>query len=163
MKNPDLRFIQSKIAEIRTALFFCSNNTVLPLAAYIVRAIKTNENNFIWFSISTGWDNNVLHQGLFPGKLEFYRKGYPFTLKIEGDVKLISGKTAVQDVMPFTLMDDDYTRVLLVSVKINRVIYKELINVRKFNLIHRVYSFMKKMLHALSTRKYSQEKWQPSV
>jgi hypothetical protein len=163
MQNPDLRFVQSKIAEIRTALFFCSNNKALPLPAYIVRAIKTNENDVIWFFISAGWHNNVFHQGLFPGKLEFYRRGYPFALKIEGDVKLISNKSAIQDLMPFTLMDDVYNGVLLVSVKINRVIYKELINVRRFNPVQRVYSFMKKMLHAIPGRKYSQEKWQPSV
>ena len=163
MLNPDLNFVQSKIADIRTALFFCGSNTILPFPAYIVSAIKTNENDLICFFVITCWDNNVFYQGLFPGKLEFYRKGYPFTLKIDGDVKLISGKTAMQDLLPFPLIDEVYNGVLLVSVKIQRVIYNELISTRKFNPVQRVYSFMKKMLRSLPGRKYSQVKWQPSL
>jgi hypothetical protein len=163
MKNQDLPFVQSKIAEIRTALFFCSNNRILPLPAYIVRTIKTNENDLIWFFISAAWDINVFHQDFFPGKLEFYKKGYPFTLKIDGEVRLISSKAAMQDVMPLPLMDEVYSGVLLVRVKIQRVIYKELISARRFNPVQSVYSFMKKILHAFPGRKYSQEKWQPSV
>ena len=60
MQSPDLTFVQLKIAEIRTAVFFCSNNTILPLPAYIVNAIKTNENHLIWFFISTDWNNKVI-------------------------------------------------------------------------------------------------------
>ena len=163
MQNPDLKFVQSKIAEIRTALFFCSNNSILPLPAYIVSIIKTNGDNFIWFFISIGWDNNVLHQGLFPGKLEFYRKGHPFTLKIEGDAKLIHNKTDMQDLMAVPLIEEVYNGVLLVSVKIQRVMYKELISARTFNPILIADSIMKKMLQALTRRKYGPVKWQPSV
>jgi len=162
MQSPDLAFVQLKIAEIRTALFFCSNNTILPLPAYIISDIKTNENHLISFFISTDWNNNVFRQGLFPGKLEFYKKGYPFTLKIEGLAKLIHNKTDMQDLMTVPLIEEVYNGMLLVSVKIQRVKYKELISATTFNPIRKAISRMKKMLHALHRRKTSLVKWQPS-
>jgi len=162
MQSPDLTFVQLKIAEIRTAVFFCSNNTILPLPAYIVNAIKTNENHLIWFFISTDWNNKVFRHGLFPGKLEFYKKGYPFTLKIEGLAKLIHNKTDMQDLMTVPLMEEVYNGMLLVSVKIQRVKYKELISIATFNPIRMAISRMKKMLHTLYRRKTGPVKWQPS-
>lgn len=163
MQNPDLPFVQLKIAEIRTALFFCGNNTMLPLPAYIISAIKTNENDLIWFFISKGCNNYIFYQGLFFVKLEFYRKGHPFTLKIEGNAKLIQNKTDMQDLMAVPLIEEVYNDVLLVRVKIQRVIYKDLISARRFNPVQSVYYFMKKMLHAHPGRKHRGVKWQPSV
>src|SRR5450432_3304223 len=114
MQNPHLPFVQLKIAEIGTAIFSCDNNTILPFSAYIIRALKTNEEGFIWFFISRDWNKLVFTENIFQGKLEFYKKGFPFTLKIEGKAQLIHKKVETQALLSFPINEGAHNGVLLV-------------------------------------------------
>src|SRR5450432_1545638 len=80
MQTPDVSFLQSKIASLGTALFFSEDN-MLPFPAYIITALKTDDEGSTWFFISRSWNKTVSYNVASAASLEFYRKGYPFSLK----------------------------------------------------------------------------------
>jgi hypothetical protein len=69
----------------------------------------------------------------------------------------------MQDLIAVPLIEEVYKRVLLVSVKIQRVEYKELISAGIFNPFKIMILISKRMLHALQGRKSNPVVWQPSV
>ena len=99
MQNPDISFIQLKIANIGTALFYCGANSQLPFSTYIITALKLDEDGCVWFFISSGPDKQINIIRPFEAQLEFYRKGYPFFMKIEGQASIADTKEKMQDLM----------------------------------------------------------------
>jgi hypothetical protein len=165
MENPDLSLLQLKIANIGTALFFCGDNNCLPFSAYIITALRTDEEGCIWFLISRGWNKPVSYDTLFPVSLEFYRKGYPFTLKIEGDAGIVNDKTVMQDLMgkSIRLNDEAFYGVLLVKVKIKHSEYKELQAHKSFRPLQFSLSALKNFLLPNHEKRETGIQWQPAV
>lgn len=150
MKNPDLSLLQLKIANIGTALFFCGSNPVLPFGAYIITAQRTDEKGCIWFFISKGWEQPVIYDNtLFPVSLDFYRKGYPFTLKIDGDATLVNDRNIMQDMMgkSIELKEEMFAAVILVKVQIKHSEYKELLDHKPFRPFRQSLDAIKNLLH----------------
>lgn len=165
MGNPDLSLLQLKIANIGTALFFCGDNNFLPFSAYIVTALRTDDDGCIWFLINRSWDKPVTYDSLFPVGLEFYRKGYPFTLKIDGDASLIKNKAVMQELMgkSIRLNDEAFSGVLLVKVKIKHADYKELVTHKPFRPLQHSLSLLKNWLHPNQEKREGTLQWQPAV
>ena len=165
MENPDLSLLQLKIANIGTALFFCGDNNCLPFCAYIIIALRTDEDGCIWFLISRGWDKPVSYDTLFPVNLELYRKGYPFTLKIEGDASIVNDKSAMQDLMgkSIRLTNEAFSGVLLVKVKIKRAEYKELQAPKTSRSFQFSLSAVKNLLFPNHEKRETGPQWQPAV
>ncbi len=136
MQASDLSFLQVKIVSIGTALFFCDDASLLPFPAYIITALKTDEEGHIWFFISRSWNQKVAYDRSSAVTLEFYRKGYPFSVKIDGRASLVNDQTTIQHFMQDLLgnsvqvKEEAIAGVLLVKVKIEKAAYKELM-VRK--------------------------------
>jgi hypothetical protein len=149
MQTPDTSFLQARIASIGTALFFSENKYMLPFPAYIITALKTDEEGYIWFFISRNWNKTVTYDLPFRTNLEFYRKGYPFSLKIEGDASLVNDKEIMQGFMQNLLgksvpvKEDAISGVLLVKVKIEKATYKELVARKPYKPFYNVLSAIK--------------------
>ena len=165
MKNPDLSLLQLKIANIRTALFFCGDNNCLPFSAYVITALRTDDEGCIWFLISRGWDKPVSYDTLFPVTLEFYRKGYPLALKIEGDASIVNEKVVMQDLMgkSIRLNEEVFSGVLMVKVKIKHAAYKELQAHKPFRSLPFSLSVLINFLLPKHERKEAAIQWQHAV
>lgn len=149
MQTPDTSFLQARIASIGTALFFCENKYMLPFPAYIITALKTDEEGYIWFFISRSWNKTVTYDLPFRTNLEFYRKGYPFSIKVEGNASLVNNKEMMHDFMQNLLgkslpvKEDAMAGVLLVKVKIEKATFKELVVRKPYKPFHHVLSAIK--------------------
>ena len=158
MQNPDISFIQLKIARIGTALFYCGPNSQLSFSTYIITALKIDEDGCVWFFISRGLHEQTNNIRPFEVQLEFYRKGCPFFMKIAGQASIADPKEKMQDLMGkgFSLQGETLSGILLVKVKMEKVVYKELKQQKSFQPINSLPLWLKNLLYPV------QLPWQPS-
>ena len=83
--DTNLRFIQDRIFEIRSALLYSLNNTVFSFPTTIVTALNVDQAGYIWFLVKQPKPGGWLDQEHFPAKLQFFRKGKPFYLLVSGN------------------------------------------------------------------------------
>ena len=96
--NNHLHFLQEKINEIKSALFFSESNDVRKLPVSIVNILKIDDEGQIWFYINTSLECLDTLKNGFPVHLDFFKKGKPFFLKVGGkgiicESEIINDKT----------------------------------------------------------------------
>lgn len=155
MQNPDLSFIQLKLANIGTALFYCGGSSQLAFTTYIITALKVDNEGFVWFFINRGPGNKEMRIRPFDAQLEFYRKGCPFFMRIDGQACIADAREKMHDLMGkgISLQEDTLKGIILVKVKIEKVLYKELKEQKSFQPIAAVSRWFKNILHP------AQEQW----
>src|ERR1017187_7264969 len=94
-----LPFIQQKINELQTALFFVISNTVLKIPSHIVTAAEADEEGRIWFAIPKPVQSVGEFDKEFPAKLDFFKKGKEFYLKIEGKASIMTDADELKNVV----------------------------------------------------------------
>ena len=82
--------IQQKIQELQTALFFPESSTLLNIPVHVVSSAQTDEQGHIWFVISRPAQYIDQDDSEFPCRLDFFKKGIGFHLKVQGKATLIS-------------------------------------------------------------------------
>lgn len=146
MQASDISFVQTQITRIGTALFFCDHDSRLNFPAYIITALKTDDAGEIWFFISRAGENPAMQHAPFGAHLEFYRKGYPFFMRIGGLATVENAAGCIQDLMgkSFRVPEEVLDDVLLVKVKMASVDFKEL-NPEKEPLLLQVSQWWKQL------------------
>ena len=76
--NSDLPFLREKIQELKNALFFSQNSSLLRMATTIVSILKVDDLGQIWFFVPRPTQALQEFDREFPVKLEFFRKGKGF-------------------------------------------------------------------------------------
>jgi general stress protein 26 len=166
MQTLDLPFLQNKIASTGTALFFCDNKYMLPFSAYIITALKTDDQGVIWFFINRSWNKTVSYNISSSASLDFYRKGSLFSLKIEGRAELVNDKTIMQEFMQDLLgkslpvKEDVLSGVLLVKVKIENADYREFVTRKSYSPLDNISSAIRNLWHPIHS---PQTQLQPSL
>jgi general stress protein 26 len=90
MNTSQLNFLQTKISDIRTALFSNESDAVLKLPTTVINAITVDDAGQIWFFISRPQQLLQEFDREFPAKLNFFKKGTPYFLHITGKAFIIS-------------------------------------------------------------------------
>ena len=127
LSETQLPFLQEKIHELRSALFFSLSNAVLKMPTTIVTALKVDEVGQVWFFVSRPMQNIQEFDREFPARLEFFRKGKSFYLKITGkacivnDPEELTGLVSVSEEIRSQAMKE----LVLVKVKIQTVEFME--------------------------------------
>jgi hypothetical protein len=122
-----LPFLQKKISELRSALFFSLGDSVLRMPTTIVTALKVDDVGQIWFLLNRPMQNIQEFDREFPARLEFCRKGKSFYLRILGkaclvnDPEELNGLVDVSEDIRAKAMD----QLVLVKVKIQGAEYME--------------------------------------
>ncbi|HTL07244.1 MAG TPA: hypothetical protein VL307_03265 [Chitinophagaceae bacterium] len=149
MQNPDISFIQLKLANIGTALFYCGDGCQLPFTTYIITALKVDQDGFVWFFINKGNQEHPAHIKPFAAHLEFFKKGYPFFMGIKGQASIESVKEKMDDLMGkgIQLSEEALAGILLVKVKIEKVDYKELKQQKALPSWQQLTGWCKHLLH----------------
>ncbi|MBS1947566.1 MAG: pyridoxamine 5'-phosphate oxidase family protein [Bacteroidetes bacterium] len=96
-KNP-ISFIQQKIQELKTALFFPETGSLLNIPNYLVNNIQVDEAGNIWFIISKPAEYIDLLDKNFHCKLDFFKKGVNHYVKVQGRATIFDK----QEEMPFS-------------------------------------------------------------
>src|SRR6201986_717756 len=90
LPQTDLRFLQEKIQDLKNALFFSQNTSILRMATTIVSVLKVDELGQMWFFLSR--PQQALHEfdREFPVRLEFFKKGRDFFLHVSGKAFIVT-------------------------------------------------------------------------
>jgi hypothetical protein len=107
MVQNNLEFLQSKIQELRSALFFNTSNAVLKLPTCIIHALRVDEAGQVWFFVNR--PEQYLHEfdKAFPARLNFFKKGKFFDLQITGKAFIMTDPEELNEVVNVT---DDVRR-----------------------------------------------------
>src|SRR3954471_23309159 len=125
--NQQLNFLQEKIQEIGSALFFNLSESVLKLPTSIVSTLKVDDYGFVWFFVQKPMQNLKEFESEFPVRLDFFRKGSGCFLQVNGKGWVVSDP---EEMNSFVSLPEDAKRValnemVLVKVKILRAEYYE--------------------------------------
>jgi general stress protein 26 len=85
-----LDFVRDKIELLQHALFFPATHSVLKMPIRIVRALEVDELGQIWFTIPSPLQQIREFDEEFPAKLDFFKKGMNYYLKVAGKAFLVT-------------------------------------------------------------------------
>lgn len=121
----DLNILQGKIQELRNALFFSQNNSLLRMATTIVSILRVDELGQIWFFVPRPMQ--ALHEfdREFPVKLEFFRKGKKFFLHIAGKAFIVTDPEEINSLLFDEIKERVADHMVLIKVKMTKADYFE--------------------------------------
>ena len=127
MHQNNLVFLQGRIQELRSALFFNTSNAVLKLPTSIVQALKVDEAGQVWFFVNR--PEQYLHEfdREFPARLNFFKKGKWFYLQLTGKAFIVTDPEELNEVTNVTdeVRQKATNHLVLVKFKIIHAEYYE--------------------------------------
>jgi len=122
-----LSFVQQKIIELRNALFFPVTESLLKLSVCIVNVIKVDELGQIWFAIPLPVQDIRESDKSFASKLDFFRHGKKFYLKIAGMAYIVTDPEEINTIQIDTAIKERARsqELVLMKVKITHADYFE--------------------------------------
>lgn len=89
MQDISIVFLSQKIKELENALFMSESNALVSLPTHIVRITEVDEEGNIWFIIPKPTQVIESFSKEMPAKLDFFKKGKEFFLKISGVATIV--------------------------------------------------------------------------
>jgi anaerobic selenocysteine-containing dehydrogenase len=122
-----LSFLQEKIQEIGSALFYNLSNAVLKFPSTVVNTLKVDDAGNIWFFVSRPEQRLSEFDWEFPAKMHFYKKGKGCFLQITGKACVVNDPEEVNSVqgIPEETLQKAFHDMVLVKLKIGKVEYRE--------------------------------------
>src|SRR6266498_5649279 len=118
-------FLQEKIKNLGSAIFFNQSDAVLKLPTSIVRIIHVDDYGYIWFFVQRPQQRLTEFEKEFPVKLDFFRKGLDYSLQVIGNGYIVNDPeellmitTSISEVKQF-----DPGKMILIKVKMTRADY----------------------------------------
>src|ERR1700743_2694098 len=86
--TPDIttetQILKSKIMELQSALFFTESKSIVKLPTHVISDIEMDEEGNIWFVIPKPAMHIEAFEKEIPAKLDFFKKGMDFFVKVRG-------------------------------------------------------------------------------
>lgn len=110
--------IKEQIMTLGSALFFTENESLLKLPVHVINNVQVDEQNRIWFLIQRPTQALTEFDQELPAKLDFFKKGISFYMKINGTAMIVDN---VAKVNALSASGEDTTGMVAVCVKIKAV------------------------------------------
>src|ERR1700683_3466438 len=125
LNQSDLRFLREKIQDLKNALFFSQNTSLLRMATTIVSISKVDELGQMWFFIPR--PPQALHEfdREFPVRLEFFRKGKKFFLHVSGKAFIVTDPEEINGLVHDDLRQLASAHLVLIKVRMTKADYFE--------------------------------------
>ncbi|MBD0298380.1 MAG: pyridoxamine 5'-phosphate oxidase family protein [Flavisolibacter sp.] len=126
--NPQLQFLQRKIEEIGSAIFFNLSDSVLKLPTSIVNTLKVDDFGYVWFFVKKPQQHVKELEPEFPARLDFFKKGVSHFLQIMGKGWVVTDPEQISTFISFTgdeIRDIPFDEYVLVKVKMLKAEYYE--------------------------------------
>lgn len=125
-----IQFLQEKIADIKSALFFSQNNAVLKFPTTIVSVLTVDEAGQIWFFLNRPSQSIQEFDKEFPVRLDFFQKGKDHHMQVTGKAFIINDPEEMNYLvsLPEDVKNEAMQHKVLVKVKILKADYFERIN-----------------------------------
>jgi hypothetical protein len=148
-----LDFIRDRINEIRSAIFFNLSNAAFKLPTTIISVLKADKHGHIWFLLPFPEVRLEEEDKIFPARLDFYRKGKAFSLKVSGSANVILSEEfeEFQEEFPYFKNEMSYNRLMLIKLKVGFVEYSERVIRAKGWIENKLLQFLN-WLHLFSTK-----------
>lgn len=124
-----LSFLQEKIEQIGSAIFFNLSESVLKLPTSIISNLKMDDYGYVWFFVKKPKQSLQEFETEFPVRLDFFKKGVDYFLQVGGKGWVVSDPEVVNT---FADMFGDhannanwFNEVVLVKVKVMKAEYYE--------------------------------------
>lgn len=133
--NHQLSFLQQRIEEIGSAIFYNLSEAVLKLPTSIVTTLKVDDFGFVWFFVQKPKQHLTEFEQEFPVKLDFYRKGTGYFLQVTGKGHVVNDPEEMNalEILPEDVKKLAHESVALVKVKIQKADYYETRSMQKAN------------------------------
>jgi hypothetical protein len=82
--------LKSKIMELQSALFFTESASIVKLPTHVISDVEMDEEGQVWFVIPRPVQHIEAFEKEIPAKLDFFKKGKDFFVKITGTAFLIA-------------------------------------------------------------------------
>ena len=125
LNHSDLEFLQEKIQDLRSALFFSQNTSLLRISTTIVSILKTDEFGQVWFFVPR--PSQALHEfdREFPARLQFFRKGRRFYLHITGKAYIVNDPEEINSLFYEDIRESASDHLVLIRVRMLKADYFE--------------------------------------
>jgi general stress protein 26 len=123
--HTDLRFLQEKIRDLRSALLFSEQTALLKLSTTIIHVLQLDDLGQLWFFVTRPMQ--ALHEfdKEFPVRMEFFRKGREFFLHIKGKAFIVDDPEEINKLVFANMLDGVPDHMILVKVKMSKADYFE--------------------------------------
>jgi general stress protein 26 len=123
-----LTFIEEKVMDLENALFFSLSDAVLKIPSCVIKVLKADELGQLWFVIPK--PSQLIHafDKTFPVKLDFFRKGRDYYLKILGKAFLVNDPEEINnaDCLQETVKQQArFNETVLIKVQMSHAEYVE--------------------------------------
>lgn len=120
-------FLQERIEEIGSAIFYNLSDAVLKLPTSVVTSLQVDDYGFVWFCVQKPPQHLNEFEQEFPVKLDFYKKGKGYFLQVAGRGFVV---TDPEEMNAFVTVPEDIKKLAndtmaLVKVKIQKAEYYE--------------------------------------
>ena len=93
-----LFFLQEKISELQTALFYNLSSSVFKTPTTLVRALTTDDCGQIWFCMPVNGSFINEFDEQFPSLLQFFKKGKKFHVRINGRAFIVNDPEEINNI-----------------------------------------------------------------
>lgn len=125
LPHSNLLFLQKKIEDLKNALFFSQNTSLLRIATTIVSVLKVDELGQMWFFVPK--PKQALHEfdREFPVKLEFFKKGSNFFLHVAGKAFIVNDPEEINSLVHDDIRELAGDHLVLIKVRMLKADYFE--------------------------------------
>jgi Pyridoxamine 5'-phosphate oxidase like len=157
LSQTPLPFLQEKISDLRSALFFSLSDAVLKMPTTIVTALRVDEVGQVWFFINRPMQNLQEFDREFPARLEFFKKGKSFYLKILGKACIVNDPEEVNGLVsvPEEVKSKAMSQLVLVKVKIQSAEYRDNTSPATIGWLHAIRAQLNKWFGVQPGYRYS--------
>ena len=125
LPQSDLHFLQQKIQDLKNALLFSQNTSLLRIATTIVSVIKVDDLGQMWFFIPRPQQALQEFDREFPVRLEFFRKGREFFLHVSGKAFIVTDPEEINSLVHEDIRELAGNHLVLIRVNMLKADYFE--------------------------------------
>jgi len=125
LHQTDLRFLCEKIQDLKHAIFFSENTSLLRMATTIVTLSKMDELGQIWFFVPRPQQALQEFDREFPVRLEFFKKWRQFFLHVLGKAFIVTDPEEVNSLVHDDIREQAADHLVLIKVRMMRADYFE--------------------------------------
>ncbi len=97
--NLPISFLQEKIQELQTALFFDDSESLLKFPTHVIAGTEIDVEGQLWFVIPKPLQQLGAFNHEFHAKLDFFKKGKEFYIKVLGKASIVINSDEMENFM----------------------------------------------------------------
>ncbi len=118
IQDMSVQLLGEKMMELENALFVSDANSLSKLPTHIVQIAEVDAEGNAWFIIPRPTQVIESFDKEMPAKLDFFKKGKGFYLKLRGLASLIYSEDLLPDTRIFRELSESFKKKKLVAVKL---------------------------------------------